>query len=69
MSIAYCLVCFEKMVFVFVKTENIVIHILIHTIQLIFSTQKLCPFFFFFVVFPVLQVEKLKHCSMLLMLD
>ena len=67
MSIACCLVSFEKMVFVFLKTENIVIRILIHTIQLIFSAQKLCPFFF--VVFPFLQVEKLKHCSMLLMLD
>ena len=35
---------FEKSLFVFVKVENIVIHILIHTIQLIFSAQKLCPF-------------------------
>ena len=69
--VAYCLFHFEKLLFVFVKVENIVIHILIHTIQLIYSAQKLCLFFhhFFFVVLPFLKVEKLKHFSMLLMLD
>ena len=56
---AVCLF-FEK------KNENIVIYILIHTIQLIFSIKKL---HFFFVVLPNLQVGELKPCIMLLMLD
>ena len=68
--VACCLFRFEKLLFVFVKDENIVIHIIIHTIHLIFLAQKLCPFLhLFFVVLPFLQVEKLKHCSILLMLD
>ena len=41
---ACCLFCFENLLFVFIKAENIVIHILILTIQLIFSAQKLYPF-------------------------
>ena len=68
--VACCLFRFAKLVFVFVKAENLVIYILIHTIQLIFSTEKLCPFLHpFFVVLPFLQVEKLKHFSMILMLN
>ena len=59
---ACCLFRFEKLFYVFVKAENIVIHILIHTIQLIFSAQKLYLFcthiFFFFLVLPFLQIEK-----------
>ena len=63
---------FSGLLFVFIKAENIVIYILIHTTQLIFLAKKLCPFlypFFFFLVLSFLQVEKLKHCSILLMLD
>ena len=47
---ACCLFHFEKLSSVFVKSQNIVIHILIHTIQIIFSSQKLYPFLhpFFF---------------------
>ena len=67
---ACCLFRFEKLLFFLVKDENIVIHILIHTIQLIFSAKKLYPFCtHFFVVLPFLKIETLKHCSMLLMLD
>ena len=43
---ACCLFRFEKLLSVFLKAENIVIHILIHTIQLIFSAQKFCTHFF-----------------------
>ena len=59
---------FVKLFVCFCKAENIVIYILIHTIKLsfFFSIQKLHPFFC--VVLPNLQVGKLKHCSMLLML-
>ena len=41
--VAYRLFHFEKLLFIFVKAENIVIHILIHTIQLIYSAKKSCP--------------------------
>ena len=46
---------FEKLLFVFVKAENIVIHILIHSIQLIYLAKKLCPFlhpFFYGFAYP-----------------
>ena len=59
-----------KLFVYFCKVENIVIYILIHTIQLsFFLNSKIAPFFFFFLVLPNLQVGKLKHCPMLLMLD
>ena len=61
---------FVKLSVCFYKDENIVIYILIHTIQLSFFSQfKNFTFFFFFLVLPNLQVGKLKHCLMLLMLD
>ena len=64
LSVPFC-----EVVCLFLKknnNENIVIYILIHTIQLIFSIKKL---HLFFVVLPNLQVGELKHCPMLLMLD
>ena len=58
---------FMKLFVCFCKAENKVIYILINTIQLsFFLNSKITPFFF--VVLPNLQVRKLKHCSMLLML-
>ena len=43
--VACCLFHFVKLFVCFCKAENIVIYILIHTIQLIFSIQKLHLFF------------------------
>ena len=40
---AYCLFRFEKLLSVFVKAENIVIHILIHTILLNVIDVRLVP--------------------------
>ena len=51
----------------FCKAKNIVIYILIHTIQLsFFLNSKIATIFF--VVLHNIQVGKLKHYSMLLML-
>ena len=63
-------VSFVKLFVCFCKDENIELYILIHTIQLgffFFLNSKIAPFFC--VVLPNLQVGKLKHCPMLLMLD
>ena len=66
--VACFLLHFKKAVFE--KTGNLVIHTVIHIRQLSFLThlQQFLPNFFF-VVLPSLQVEKLKHCPMPLILD
>ena len=61
--VACFLLLFEKVVFE--KAENLVTRTVIHIRQLSFLTHLQ----HFFVVLPNLQVEKLKHCTMLLILD
>ena len=51
------------------KAENLVAFLFIHTIPLTFMASKSHNFFFVFFVLPSLQVEKLEHCPILLMLD
>ena len=65
--VACFLLLFKKAIFE--KVENLVTHTVIHIRQLSFLThlQQFLPHCF--VVFPNLQVEKLKHCPMPLILD
>ena len=49
------------------NAENLVAFLFIHTIQLTFMASK--SHHFFFCVLPKPQVEKLKHCPILLMLE
>ena len=66
-----CLLLFVKAVCLFLKKiEHIVTYISIHTIQLIFLIQIATIFTpIFFWVLPCLQVGKLTHRPMPLMLD
>ena len=68
-SFCCVVVCFgcEAISFFFCKDENIALYLFIHTIQLTLTVFKITPILF--CVFPNLQFEKLKHYTMLLMLD